>query len=78
MERRQKLQGIINNAQNGDQDAVVQLVHRFIPIIKKYSREMAYEEAYADLVAWTVNAIYKYKPPHDTELILQEQVLLSN
>lgn len=72
MERRQKLLGIIINAQNGDQDAVIQLVHRFIPIIKKYSREMGYEEASADLVAWTVKAIHKYRPFHNTELELLE------
>jgi len=70
MVRRQKIIGIIINAQNGDQDAVVQLVHKFIPLIKKYSREMDYEEAYADLVAWTVKAIHKYRPLHDTELEL--------
>ena len=72
MERRQKLLGIIINAQNGDQDAVVKLVHRFIPLIKKYSREMGYEEAYADLVTWTVKAIHKYRPLHNTELELLE------
>lgn len=72
MERRQKLLGIIINAQNGDKDAAVQLVHRFIPLIKKYSCEMGYEEASADLVAWTVKAIHKYRPLHNIELEILE------
>jgi hypothetical protein len=52
MKRKIKLKTLIANAKDGDQDAIVQLVHRFIPAIKKYSHRMGYEEAYADLVAW--------------------------
>jgi DNA-directed RNA polymerase specialized sigma subunit len=77
MGERVKFRNLIANAQNGDQDAIVQLVHRFIPLIKRHSRRMGYEEAYADLIAWTVNAIHKYQLHDDTELDLLEQLLIS-
>jgi len=75
VEKKQKLKVLIVNAQNGDQDSVVNLVHRFIPTVKKYSRRMGYEEAYADLIAWMVNAVHKYKSVHDTNMTLPEQYL---
>lgn len=61
MEKRHKIKVLISNVQNGDQDAVAELIHRFIPIVKKYSRWMDYEEAYADLIAWIVSTVHKYK-----------------
>lgn len=56
-----KIKTLITEAQKGDQDAVVLLVRRFIPVVKKYSRWMGYEEAYADLVVWIVSTVNKYK-----------------
>ncbi|WP_051534139.1 helix-turn-helix domain-containing protein [Desulfitibacter alkalitolerans] len=63
------LRVLIINAQNGDQDSVVHLVHWFIPLVKKYSRRMGYEEAYADLIVWMVNAVHKYRSVNDTDII---------
>jgi len=73
VDKRQKLKVLIVNGQNGDQESVVHLVHRFIPLVKKYSRRMGYEEAYADLIAWMVNAVHKYKPVNDTNMAIPEQ-----
>lgn len=64
-----KIKNLIIKAQSGDQDAVLQLVRRFIPIIKKYSRWMGYEEAYADLVVWIVSRAHKYKPVQNSQPI---------
>ena len=80
MEKRLKLKVLIADAQNGNQDAVVQLVvqlvHRFIPIVKKYSGRMGYEEADADLIAWFVNAVHKYRLVNDMELEILKQHLI--
>lgn len=62
MVEKPKIKTLITEAQKGDQDAVVQLVRRFIPVVNKYSRWMGYEEAYADLVVWIVSAVHKYQP----------------
>lgn len=67
MKTRHKIKVLISKAQNGDQDAVAELVHRFIPAVKKYSRWMGYEEAYADLVVWLVSNVHKYKPVKRTQ-----------
>lgn len=57
-----RLKGLIIEAQKGNQDAVAQLIHRFMPAITRYSRSMGYDEAYADLIAWLIGSINKYKP----------------
>jgi hypothetical protein len=56
-----KLKELITMAKSGNQDAMYQLVHRFTPIIKKYSRQMGYDEACADLTVWVIKAVYNYK-----------------
>ncbi|MHB1420579.1 MAG: helix-turn-helix domain-containing protein [Bacillota bacterium] len=62
MQRKLKLRELIVKAQNGEEDALNQVVHRFIPLIKKYSSQLGYAEAYSDLVAWVISAVYQYKP----------------
>jgi len=62
MKNKQKLRELIFLAKNGDEDAFIQVVHRFLPIAKKYSQRMGYEDASADLVVWIVNAIHRYLP----------------
>jgi len=57
-----KIKLLVIEAQKGNQDAMAQLIHRFMPAINKYSRSMGYEEAYADLIAWLIGSINKYKP----------------
>ncbi|HBT48191.1 helix-turn-helix domain-containing protein [Moorellaceae bacterium AZ2] len=62
MPKKAKLQELIVKAQAGDQEALAELVQRFNPVIKKYSRRLGYEEAGSDLVAWIVDAVHRYKP----------------
>lgn len=53
---------LITLASSGNHDAMNQLVHRFTPIIKKYSHQMNYDEAYNDLIVWMIAAVHSYKP----------------
>ncbi|GFN22955.1 helix-turn-helix domain-containing protein [Thermanaeromonas sp. C210] len=64
MSRKVKLRELIMKAQAGDQEALAELIQRFSPVIKKYSRRLGYdyEEARSDLVAWIVDAVRRYKP----------------
>jgi len=34
---------------------MIQIVHRFTPLIRKYSSQLGYDEAYSDLIIWIVN-----------------------
>jgi DNA-directed RNA polymerase specialized sigma subunit len=62
MPEKPRLKELIAMVASGNQDALSQLVHRFIPIIKKYSHQLGYDEAYADLVIWVIEAVYRYHP----------------
>ncbi|MBE3587437.1 MAG: helix-turn-helix domain-containing protein [Thermoanaerobacteraceae bacterium] len=62
MERKPRLRELITLAKNGNEEAITQVVKRFIPIVKKYSRQLGYEEACADLVTWIVEAVHRYRP----------------
>jgi len=55
------LHELIVKAKCGDQEAISEIVTRFIPIIRKYSRQLGYEEAYSDLVEWMVRSINRYQ-----------------
>ncbi|MHB1125724.1 MAG: helix-turn-helix domain-containing protein [Bacillota bacterium] len=62
MHRKPKLRELIVKAKNGEEDALNQVVQRFIPLIKKYSSQLSYGEAYSDLVAWVISAVHRYRP----------------
>lgn len=62
MQRKPKLRELIALAKNGDEEAMTQVINRFIPIVKKHSRQLGYEEAYSDLVTWIIEAVYRYQP----------------
>lgn len=62
MQRKPKLRELITLAKSGNEEAMTQVVKRFIPIVKKYSRQLGYEEACSDLVTWIVEAVHSYRP----------------
>lgn len=57
MER--KISDIIDTIQKCNREELDLLVERFHPLIKKYSRELPYEEAETDLVIFFINLIDK-------------------
>lgn len=57
-----KLKALIVKAQDGDEDALFEVIQRFIPMVKKYSRQLGYVEAFSDLITWIVGAVHRYKP----------------
>lgn len=58
----ERLRELIVRATGGDREAMTQVVQRFIPVVKKYSRRMGYDEACGDLVVWIVGAVRRYRP----------------
>ncbi len=55
------LLSLINQAKKGDTTAMIQIVHRFTPLIRKYSSQLGYDEAYSDLIIWIVTAVHQYR-----------------
>lgn len=45
-----KLHELIMNAQDNNEGAMIELVERFNPIVKKYSKMLNYDGAYTDLL----------------------------
>jgi len=41
---------LLERSKCGDQEAVVELIERFKPLLKKYARKLNYEDAYEDLL----------------------------
>ena len=62
MRDKSKLKDLIIRAKQGDEDALNEVVGRFLPIISKHSRRLGYEDACSELVEWIINAIQRYKP----------------
>jgi DNA-directed RNA polymerase specialized sigma subunit len=56
------LKDLITAAQKGDKEAAAEIVRRFLPVLKKYSRRLNGEETFSDLVLWLMTAIHQYEP----------------
>jgi hypothetical protein len=57
-----RLKELIIKAQNGDAGATEQFINRLLPLIKKHSYKLGYDDAYSDLTTWILEAIHRYKP----------------
>jgi DNA-directed RNA polymerase specialized sigma subunit len=62
MQKRLKLRELVSKAQNGEEDALIEIIHRLIPLVKKYCRRLGYAEACSDLITWIVSAVHRYTP----------------
>jgi len=56
-----KLKELIYRAQNGDKDALNQVIERFKPIINKYANRFGSEDVKSEIIEWLINATLKYK-----------------
>jgi len=51
---------LIRRAQKDDVEAMEQLLVRYQPLMKKYARQLGYEDAEQDLAEWFIVAVKKY------------------
>ena len=49
----------LDRAQSGDDQAMLNLISKFLPLIKKYGRRLGYEDAANDLIADFIEFISK-------------------
>lgn len=50
---------LILKAKSGDRNAMMEIIERFTPIIKKYSYKLNYEDTEQDLILNLIQAVYK-------------------
>ncbi|MCG0276047.1 MAG: helix-turn-helix domain-containing protein [Thermosediminibacteraceae bacterium] len=71
MGKNPKLRDLISRAKEGDEEAIVQLVKRFTPIVKKYTGKIGNGEMYSNLIEWIIKAVKRYQP--DTRYFSQNK-----
>lgn len=62
MDEPARFKDLIVRAQNGDSDAMEQLINRLQPLIRKYSYQLGYEDAKSELILWIIETIHLHKP----------------
>lgn len=66
------LRMLIDKAQENDNEALMELIDKFQPLIRKYSLKLNYEDAYEDLILWFIELVKTYKLAD-----LREEVIVS-
>lgn len=61
MRNKLKLKELIHKAQNGDKDALNQVIGRFMPIVNKYAYRLGSEDVSSEIIEWIINATMSYK-----------------
>lgn len=51
----------IRNAQDGNQDAMMTIIRRFNPLLRKYGRKLGYEDATDDLTVELIEQIKEFQ-----------------
>lgn len=62
MQNKPKIRELINRVQQGDDDALALLMERIMPLVKKHSKRMGYDDSNSDLVLWVIQAVRRYRP----------------
>lgn len=52
---------LIQNAQKGNKEAMLELINRFSPLFKKYAKKLNYEDAYEDIVLYFIKLVKIFK-----------------
>ena len=52
---------LVNKAQIGDENAMIELIARFDPLLKKYASKLNYEDAYEDALLFFIELIKRLR-----------------
>ena len=56
-----EFEALVTSAQSGDNEAMLELIRRFNPLLRKYAKILASEDAYSDLLCDFIEMIRKLK-----------------
>ncbi|KLU63522.1 hypothetical protein CEB3_c00990 [Peptococcaceae bacterium CEB3] len=62
MDNKLSLRELITKAKDGDAEATAQLISRLVPLVKRHTRRLGYDDAYSELLTWIVEAVQRYQP----------------
>lgn len=48
---------LLTKAQQGDEEAMLELIKRFQPLIRKYARKLEYDDAYEDCLLFFIELV---------------------
>jgi RNA polymerase sigma factor (sigma-70 family) len=58
MNNKYELYTLIKESQSGNKETLMQVINKFIPLIKKYARKLNYEDADTDLIIAFIKIVY--------------------
>lgn len=70
-----KLWEMIDNAQAGDKESLMEIIKKFTPLIIKYKRRLNYDGAYTDLIICLIETVYKIPIKHNSSMLKEECIL---
>jgi RNA polymerase sigma factor (sigma-70 family) len=79
----ESIYNLINCIQKGDEDALLEMINRFEPLIKKLSKKMIYEKSETDLIIFFIQILQsldlgKFSKFSEASLVRYIQVSLNN
>lgn len=70
-----KLWEMAANAQSGDKEALLEIIEKFTPLIKKYKRRLNYDGADTDLIICLIETVYKI-PINENPSMLRDECII--
>lgn len=70
-----KLHLIVYKCQKGDKNSLMEIIHKFEPLLKKYSRKLNYEDAKDDLILTLIEAVI-FLPINTKEYLKKDECIV--
>lgn len=67
---------LIKSSSEGDQNATMEIIEKFFPLIKKYSIKLSYEDADTDLIISLIEIITYLSKSEDSNIINKEECIV--
>lgn len=55
------LRDLVKKAQENDKEAMLKLVKQFVPLLRKYSRKLNYEDSYEEVTLFFIELIKSFR-----------------
>ena len=55
------LRDLVKKAQGNDKEAMLKLIEQFVPLLRKYSRKLNYEDSYEEMTLFFIELIKSFR-----------------